>query len=63
MIEKAKFAGGCFWCMVDPFEEKPGIISITSGYTGGHIDDPTYDQVTGKYSGHTEAVEIFLIMP
>lgn len=58
MIEKAIFAGGCFWCMVEPFEEKPGIISITSGYTGGHIDDPTYDQVTGKYSGHTEAVEI-----
>ncbi|PCS01619.1 peptide-methionine (S)-S-oxide reductase MsrA [Lactococcus fujiensis] len=58
MIEKAIFAGGCFWCMVEPFEEKEGIISVTSGYTGGHIDDPTYDQVSGKYTGHTEAVEI-----
>ncbi|WP_081164978.1 peptide-methionine (S)-S-oxide reductase MsrA [Lactococcus garvieae] len=56
--EIAIFAGGCFWCMVEPFETRPGIISVTSGYTGGHVDDPTYDQVSGKYTGHTEAVEI-----
>lgn len=52
------FAGGCFWCMVEPFETRPGILSVTSGYTGGHVDDPTYDEVSGKYTGHTEAVEI-----
>ncbi|MFC4653275.1 peptide-methionine (S)-S-oxide reductase MsrA [Lactococcus nasutitermitis] len=56
--EKAIFAGGCFWCMVEPFEERPGILSITSGYTGGHVDNPTYDQVCGNYTGHVEAVEI-----
>ncbi|MFZ2576950.1 MAG: peptide-methionine (S)-S-oxide reductase MsrA [Lactococcus hircilactis] len=58
MIEKAVFAGGCFWCMVEPFEERKGIISVVSGYTGGFVEDPTYDQVSGKYTGHTEAVEI-----
>ncbi|TYC48062.1 peptide-methionine (S)-S-oxide reductase [Weissella muntiaci] len=56
--EHAIFAGGCFWCTVEPFASKPGIISIVSGYTGGHIADPTYDQVIGQYSGHVEAVEI-----
>lgn len=56
--EIAIFAGGCFWCMVEPFETRPGILSVTSGYTGGHVDDPTYDEVSGKYTGHTEAVEI-----
>lgn len=57
-VEKAIFAGGCFWCMVEPFEKRAGILSVISGYTGGHVDDPTYDQVSGKYTGHTEAVEI-----
>lgn len=52
--EIAIFAGGCFWCMVEPFETRPGILSVTSGYTGGHVDDPTYDEVSGKYTGHTE---------
>ncbi|MGO1986340.1 MAG: peptide-methionine (S)-S-oxide reductase MsrA, partial [Lactococcus lactis] len=47
-----------FWCMVEPFEERPGILAVTSGYTGGHIEYPTYDQVLSKASGHTEAVEI-----
>ena len=56
--ERAIFAGGCFWCMVEPFEERPGILAVTSGYTGGHIEYPTYDQVLSKASGHTEAVEI-----
>ncbi|WP_312025490.1 peptide-methionine (S)-S-oxide reductase MsrA [Listeria booriae] len=52
------FAGGCFWCMVEPFETKEGIISVLSGYTGGHVDNPTYEQVLGGYTGHVEAVEI-----
>ncbi|MFQ3565208.1 peptide-methionine (S)-S-oxide reductase MsrA [Lactococcus paracarnosus] len=55
---RAVFAGGCFWCMVEPFETKPGIISVLSGYTGGHVDHPTYDQILGGYTGHVEAVEI-----
>lgn len=58
MTKKAVFAGGCFWCMVKPFEEQPGIISVVSGYTGGHVPNPTYEQVTTGTTGHTEAVEI-----
>lgn len=56
--QKAIFAGGCFWCMVQPFDSLPGIISVTSGYTGGHVENPTYRQVTSGRTGHTEAVEI-----
>lgn len=58
MIEKAIFAGGCFWCMVHPFDQMPGIISVTSGYTGGDVPHPTYEQVCSETTGHTEAVEI-----
>ncbi|MFG6148756.1 peptide-methionine (R)-S-oxide reductase MsrB [Halobacillus sp. B23F22_1] len=54
----ATFAGGCFWCMVEPFEERPGIISVTSGYTGGHTDNPTYMAVITETTGHREAVQI-----
>nr|WP_283957820.1 peptide-methionine (S)-S-oxide reductase MsrA [Rossellomorea marisflavi] len=54
----ATFAGGCFWCMVKPFDELPGIHGIVSGYTGGHIKDPTYKQVKEGNSGHYEAVQI-----
>ncbi|MDN6030596.1 MAG: peptide-methionine (S)-S-oxide reductase MsrA [Lactococcus plantarum] len=56
--ERAIFAGGCFWCMVQPFEEKPGILSVTSGYTGGTTENPTYEEVLSHQTGHTEAVEI-----
>ncbi|ANK61439.1 peptide-methionine (S)-S-oxide reductase MsrA [Loigolactobacillus backii] len=56
--ERAIFAGGCFWCMVEPFETRPGIIAVTSGYTGGDTENPTYDQVIGQYTNHVEAVEI-----
>ncbi|MGM0217147.1 peptide-methionine (S)-S-oxide reductase MsrA [Enterococcus sp. AZ126] len=58
MSEKAIFAGGCFWCMIQPFDTQPGIHSVTSGYTGGHVVDPTYEQVLSHTTGHTEAVEI-----
>ncbi|MDG0793736.1 peptide-methionine (S)-S-oxide reductase MsrA [Cohnella ginsengisoli] len=54
----ATFAGGCFWCMVKPFDELPGIISVTSGYTGGHTDRPTYESVGSETTGHAEAVQI-----
>jgi len=57
-FKKAIFAGGCFWCMVKPFDSLPGILSVTSGYTGGHVENPTYRQVTSGKTGHTEAVEI-----
>jgi len=56
--ELATFAGGCFWCMVTPFEEMPGIHGIVSGYTGGHTENPTYEQVCSETTGHAEAVQI-----
>jgi peptide methionine sulfoxide reductase msrA/msrB len=56
--EKATFAGGCFWCMVSPFDEQPGIKEITSGYTGGHKENPTYEEVCSDTTGHYEAVQI-----
>jgi peptide methionine sulfoxide reductase msrA/msrB len=56
--ELATFAGGCFWCMVQPFDELPGIIKVVSGYTGGHIENPTYDEVCSNTTGHYEAVQI-----
>jgi len=57
-IEKATFAGGCFWCMVEPFDERPGIKSVISGYTGGHKENPTYEEVCSNTTGHVEAVQI-----
>ncbi|WP_179395495.1 peptide-methionine (S)-S-oxide reductase MsrA [Lacticaseibacillus absianus] len=56
--ETAIFAGGCFWCMVEPFDTQPGIQAVVSGYTGGHVPDPTYEQVASHQTGHTEAVKI-----
>ncbi|THE11620.1 peptide-methionine (S)-S-oxide reductase [Bacillus timonensis] len=56
--ELATFAGGCFWCMVQPFDELPGIIDVVSGYTGGHKDNPTYEEVCSNTTGHYEAVQI-----
>lgn len=56
--ETAIFAGGCFWCMVQPFDRQPGIKSVVSGYTGGHVANPTYAQVASETTGHTEAVKI-----
>ncbi|SFH59830.1 peptide-methionine (S)-S-oxide reductase MsrA [Pisciglobus halotolerans] len=58
MIETAIFAGGCFWCMVSPFDQRPGIKKVISGYTGGITENPTYEQVKTQATGHTEAVEI-----
>ncbi len=55
---KATFAGGCFWCMEPPFDELDGVISTTSGYTGGTLANPTYEQVSSGRTGHAEAVEM-----
>lgn len=57
-FEVAAFAGGCFWCMVSPFEEMPGIEKVISGYTGGHKENPTYQDVCSETTGHYEAVQI-----
>ncbi|UOQ42784.1 peptide-methionine (R)-S-oxide reductase MsrB [Halobacillus salinarum] len=57
-LQIATFAGGCFWCMVEPFDERPGIESVVSGYTGGRTENPTYMQVITENTGHKEAVQI-----
>jgi len=57
-LATATFAGGCFWCMEPPYDELDGVISTTSGYTGGHKDNPTYEQVSAGNTGHTEAVQV-----
>src|SRR5258705_11097898 len=54
----ATFAGGCFWCMEPPFEKLPGVVSVTSGYTGGTVDHPTYEQVSAGVTGHPESVDV-----
>ncbi len=55
---KATFAGGCFWCMEAEFEKLPGVASVTSGYTGGSLKNPTYEQVSSGGTGHAESVEV-----
>ncbi|MEL3957579.1 peptide-methionine (S)-S-oxide reductase MsrA [Caldifermentibacillus hisashii] len=57
-LEKATFAGGCFWCMVKPFDQWDGVISVISGYSGGHVENPTYEQVKTGTTGHYEVVQI-----
>lgn len=54
----AILAGGCFWCVESDFDKVPGVLSTTSGYTGGHLADPTYSDVTSETSGHREVVKI-----
>ena len=58
MLEKATFAGGCFWCIEHPFEHLDGVHSVISGYTGGREKNPTYKQVSAGRTGHLEAVQI-----
>jgi methionine-S-sulfoxide reductase len=57
-MARAIFAGGCFWCMEPPFEKLGGVISVTSGYTGGEKKNPTYEEVSAGGTGHAEAVQI-----
>lgn len=57
-LEKATFAGGCFWCMEPPFDKLNGVISTTSGYAGGNEIMPTYEEVSSGRTGHFEAIEI-----
>ncbi len=55
---KATFAGGCFWCMEEVFESVGGVMSVTSGYTGGQVPNPSYQDVSAGITGHAEAVEV-----
>ena len=57
-IEKAVFAGGCFWCMQNPYDELKGVVSTAVGYTGGNKDNPTYEEVCSGNTGHAEAIEV-----
>jgi len=57
-LEKATFAGGCFWCMEAPFDKLPGVVSVTAGYTGGQLKNPTYQEVSEGNTGHAEAMQI-----
>lgn len=57
-LEKATFAGGCFWCMEAPFDKLNGVVSVTVGYTGGRTVKPTYEEVSAGGTGHAESIEI-----
>ena len=57
-LKKAYFAGGCFWCMEESFDQVEGVISTISGYSGGHLKNPTYQDVVYSDTGHVEAIEI-----
>tara|TARA_X000001036_G_scaffold131060_1_gene123885 strand:+ start:207 stop:779 length:573 start_codon:yes stop_codon:yes gene_type:complete len=57
-LKKAYFAGGCFWCMEESFDQIEGVTSTISGYSGGHLKNPTYQDVVYKDTGHVEAIEI-----
>jgi peptide-methionine (S)-S-oxide reductase len=57
-VEKATFAGGCFWCTEEAFEKVPGVVDAVSGYMGGKVKRPTYEQVSSGMTGHTEVVEV-----
>ena len=57
-LAKATFAGGCFWCMEPPFEKLEGVVSVTSGYTGGKATAPSYEEVSSGRTSHVEAVQV-----
>lgn len=58
-LSKAIFAGGCFWCVEADFEKLKGVVQVISGYTGGHVENPAYQQVSAGGTGHLEAVQVF----
>ncbi len=57
-MERATFGGGCFWCVEAAFNELPGVTSATSGYAGGHVEDPSYREVCAETTGHAEVVQL-----
>jgi peptide methionine sulfoxide reductase msrA/msrB len=58
-LQKATFAGGCFWCTEADFEKLPGVVKVISGYAGGHKENPTYNEVSSGTTGHVEAVQVY----
>ncbi|MDG5777733.1 peptide-methionine (S)-S-oxide reductase MsrA [Haloarculaceae archaeon H-GB2-1] len=58
VTETATLAGGCFWCLEEPFKNLRGVQSVSSGYTGGHVDDPSYEAVCEGTTGHAEAIQV-----
>jgi peptide-methionine (S)-S-oxide reductase len=58
MTQQATFGGGCFWCTEAVFQQHRGVQSVVSGYSGGHVEHPTYEQVCGKRTGHAEVIQI-----
>jgi len=58
-LEVATFAGGCFWCVESDFDSVPGVVRTVSGYTGGHVENPSYKQVSSDTTGHREAAQIY----
>ena len=58
-LPKATFAGGCFWCLESEFRNKPGVVFTRSGYSGGTVENPTYDMITTGKTGHAETIEIY----
>src|SRR3990172_2240471 len=59
MTQKATFAGGCFWCTEADFEKLPGVVKVISGYTGGHKENPSYEEVSSGTTGHVEAFQVY----
>src|SRR5512147_132210 len=57
-LARATFAGGCFWCMEASLEKVPGVVSVVSGYAGGRVKNPTYEQVGSGTTGHAESVQV-----
>lgn len=57
-LEVATLGGGCFWCLEAVFDELKGVVDVVSGYSGGHVPNPTYEQVCSKQTGHAEVVQV-----
>src|SRR5215510_9770631 len=57
-LARATFAGGCFWCMEPPYDKIPGVVSVTSGYAGGSVKNPSYELVSMGVTGHAESVQV-----